>query len=79
MQKRLDVLALALAAVGAINWGLVSLFEFDLVATLTGVRFGETNLASRVVYGLVGLSGLYLLSQLPRALAREGEARQSYA
>jgi uncharacterized protein len=79
MQKRLDILAMALAAVGAINWGLVSLFEFDLVATLAGVQFGETNLASRVVYGLVGLSGLYLLSQLPRTLARGGEARQSYA
>jgi uncharacterized membrane protein YuzA (DUF378 family) len=79
MQKRLDVLSLALAAVGAVNWGLVSLFELDLVATLTGVQFGATNLASRVVYGLVGLSGLYLLSQLPRALARGGEARQSYA
>jgi uncharacterized protein len=79
MQKRLDILAMALAAVGAINWGLVGLFEFDLVATLAGVQFGETNLASRVVYGLVGLSGLYLLFQLPRALARGDEARQSYA
>ena len=79
MQKRLDVLALGLAAVGAINWGLVSLFEFDLVAKLAGVEFGETNLASRVVYGLVGLSGLYLVSYLPRVLARGSEARQSYA
>ena len=79
MQKRLDVLALALAAIGAINWGLVGLFKFDLVATLAGVEFGQTNLASRVVYGLVGLSGLYLLSYLPRALARGSETRQSYA
>ena len=79
MQKRVDVLALALTTVGAINWGLVGLFEFDLVATLVGLEFGETNLASRVVYGLVGLSGLYLVSYLPRALARGSEARQSYA
>ena len=79
MQKRLDVLALTLAAVGAINWGLVSLFEFDLVATLAGVEFGQTTLASRVVYGLVGLSGLYLLSYLPRVLARGNEVGQSYA
>jgi uncharacterized membrane protein YuzA (DUF378 family) len=79
MQKRVDVLALALATIGAINWGLVGLFEFDLVATLVGLEFGETNLASRVVYGLVGLSGLYLISYLPRAVARGSEARQSYA
>jgi uncharacterized protein len=79
MQKRVDVLALALATVGAINWGLVGLFEFDLVATLVGLEFGQTNLASRVVYGLVGLSGLYLVSYLPRGFARGSEARQSYA
>jgi uncharacterized membrane protein YuzA (DUF378 family) len=79
MQKRFDAVALALTTVGALNWGLVGLFEFDLVATLAGVEFGETNLASRVVYGLVGLSGLYLISYLPRALARGSEARQSYA
>jgi uncharacterized protein len=79
MQKRFDAIALALTTVGALNWGLVGLFEFDLVATLAGVHFGETNLASRVVYGLVGLSGLYLISYLPRALARDNEARQSYA
>jgi uncharacterized membrane protein YuzA (DUF378 family) len=79
MQKRFDAIALALTTVGALNWGLVGLFEFDLVATLAGVQFGETNLASRVVYGLVGLSGLYLISYLPRALARGNEARQSYA
>ena len=78
MQKRVDVLALALTTVGAINWGLVGLFEFDLVATLVGLDFGETNLASRVVYGLVGLAGLYLVSYLPRAFARGSEARQSY-
>jgi len=79
MQKRFDAIALALTTVGALNWGLVGLFEFDLVATLAGVQFGEINLASRVVYGLVGLSGLYLISYLPRALARGNEARQSYA
>ena len=79
MQKRFDAIALALTIVGALNWGLVGLFEFDLVATLAGVQFGETNLASRVVYGLVGLSGLYLISYLPRALAPGNEARQSYA
>ena len=79
MLKRLDTLALALATVGAVNWGLVGLFEFDLVATLVGEEFGQVNALSRVVYGLVGLSGLYLLSYLPRALGRREEVRQSYA
>lgn len=66
--KSVDGAALVLSAIGAINWGLVSLFEFDLVAAIVGLDFGETNALSRIIYGLVGLSGLYLLSYLPRAL-----------
>ena len=54
--KKLDVLAAALVIVGGLNWGLVALAEFDLVATLVGLDFGETNAASRLVYGLVGLA-----------------------
>ncbi len=74
--KGLDGAAIVLAAVGAINWGLVSLFEFDLVAAIVGEEFGETNALSRIIYGLVGLSGLYLLSYLPRALRdRADDAR----
>lgn len=46
--------------------GLVALKEFDLVAALTGNDFGETNAASRVVYGLVGVSGACLLTRLPK-------------
>jgi uncharacterized protein len=61
--KKVDVLAGALAVVGALNWGLVAVAEFDLVATLFGLDFGETNAATRVVYGLVGLSGLWLLTR----------------
>jgi uncharacterized protein len=57
--KRLDVAAAVLVVVGAINWGLVAVARFDLVATLFGLRFGEVNAASAVVYGLVGLAGLY--------------------
>jgi len=49
--------------VGAVNWGLVAVAEFDLVATLVGLEFGETNGLSRVVYGLVGLSGLWLIAR----------------
>jgi uncharacterized membrane protein YuzA (DUF378 family) len=71
--KKLDILAIALVVVGGLNWGLVSLARFDLVATVFGLEFGETNALTRVVYGLVGLSALYLASQvaaLPRRWAR---------
>jgi uncharacterized protein len=61
--KKLDILAAVLVAVGGLNWGLVALAEFDLVATLVGLEFGETNAASRVVYGLVGLAAVYQIAQ----------------
>ena len=61
--RKLDVLAAALVVVGGLNWGLVALAEFDLVATLVGLEFGETNAASRVVYGLVGLAAAYQIAQ----------------
>ena len=51
--KKLDTVALALVIVGAVNWGLVALAEFDLVATIFGMEFGETNALTRIVYGLV--------------------------
>ena len=57
--KRLDILAAALVGVGGLNWGLVAVAKFDLVATLVGLDFGQTNAASRVVYGLVGLAAVY--------------------
>ena len=57
--RRLDVAAAVLVVVGAINWGLVAVARFDLVATLFGMQFGEVSAASAVVYGLVGLAGLY--------------------
>lgn len=49
--------AIVLTAIGAINWGLVGLFEFDLVAAV----FGSLSVLSRIVYVLVALAGLYLL------------------
>jgi uncharacterized membrane protein YuzA (DUF378 family) len=61
--KKLDILAAVLVAVGGINWGLVALSEFDLVATLVGLEFGETNAATRLVYGLVGASAVYQVAQ----------------
>ena len=54
--KKLDILAAVLLVVGGLNWGLVAVADFDLVATLVGLDFGETNAASRVIYGLVGLA-----------------------
>jgi hypothetical protein len=53
--KKMDVLAAALLVVGGLNWGLVGLFSFDLVATL----FGDMTAPSRIVYGLVGLGAVY--------------------
>ena len=61
--KKIDVLAGLLVVVGGLNWGLVAIAEFDLVATLVGLDFGETNAASRIVYGLVGLSAAYQIAQ----------------
>ncbi|WP_433933336.1 DUF378 domain-containing protein [Sorangium cellulosum] len=49
--------AIALVVIGAINWGLVGLFEFNVVAAI----FGRDSAISRIVYVLVGLAGLYLL------------------
>lgn len=57
--KKLDVIAAVLVVVGAVNWGLVAIAKFDLVAALFGMRFGETSALTSVVYGLVGLAGVY--------------------
>lgn len=59
----MDTTALILVIIGALNWGLISLFRFDLVATLFG---GPATLLSRIVYGLVGLAGLYCITLLFR-------------
>lgn len=53
----LDWIAIVLTIIGAVNWGLIGLFSFDLVAFL----FGTMTLLSRIVYTLVGISGLYLI------------------
>jgi len=60
IMKKLDTLALVLVIVGALNWGLVAVAEFDLVAAIAGLEFGETNAFTQAVYGLVGLSGIYV-------------------
>ena len=57
--KQLDVLATTLVVVGALNWGLVAVARFDLVAALFGMEFGQTSPLTAIVYGLVGVAGLY--------------------
>jgi hypothetical protein len=57
--KKLDIAAAVLVAVGGLNWGLVAVAKFDLVAALVGLDFGQTNAASRAVYGLVGAAAVY--------------------
>ncbi|MBZ4655396.1 MAG: hypothetical protein JG781_2755 [Peptococcaceae bacterium] len=57
----MDTIALLLVIIGALNWGLIGLFNFDLVAALFG---GQTSLLSRIVYSLVGLAGLYSITFL---------------
>ena len=59
----MDATALVLAIIGAINWGLVGIFQFDLVAWIFG---GQTGGFSRVIYTLVGLAGLWCISLLFR-------------
>ena len=57
--RKLDLLAATLLIVGGLNWGLVAVAKFDLVAWIFGLDFGQTNAASRIVYGLVGLAAVY--------------------
>jgi uncharacterized membrane protein YuzA (DUF378 family) len=66
--RTLDVLALILVVIGAINWGLIGFFRFDLVAAL----FGDMSGLSRIVYALVGLAGLYAIS----FFGRDRESRE---
>lgn len=53
--KVIDKIALILIIIGAINWGLIGIFSFDLVAAI----FGDMTVISRIIYGLVGVSGIW--------------------
>ena len=59
----MDTLALILSIIGSLNWGLVGIFQFDLVAWLFG---GQDSVVSRIIYALVGLAGLWCISLLFR-------------
>lgn len=65
----MDRLALVLVIIGALNWLLVGLFQFDLVASLFG---GQGALLSRIVYTLVGIAGIWSISLLFRDRQRAG-------
>jgi uncharacterized membrane protein YuzA (DUF378 family) len=66
--KQLDILAAILLIVGGLNWGLVAVANFDLVAAITGAGgFGSKNALGAVVYGLVGLAALYRAFRWTRA------------
>ena len=60
--KALDYTILVIAIIGAINWGLIGFFRFDLVAFL----LGNMSMLSRIIYAVVGLSGLYMVSMFGR-------------
>ena len=62
--KKLDIAAAVLLVVGGLNWGLVALAEFDLVAWLFGEEFGATSAITRVVYALVGIAAVYAIGSL---------------
>ncbi len=56
--KALDYTALTIAIIGAVNWGLIGIFKFDLVAFI----FGNMSWLSRIIYALVGICGLFLIT-----------------
>ncbi len=60
--KGFDYFVLTLVIIGAINWGLIGFFKFDLIAFL----FGQMTWLSRIVYAIVGISGLYTISLFGR-------------
>ena len=61
----MDTIALIISIIGSINWGLIGLFQFDLVSWIFG---GQDAIISRIVYGVVGLAGLWCVTMLFRKL-----------
>jgi uncharacterized protein len=79
MMKRFDLVAVVLLIVGGLNWGLVALAKFDLVAWIFGLDFGQTNAATRIVYALVGLAAVYKVVALVGMRRREPAGRTATA
>lgn len=61
----MDTIALIISIIGSINWGLIGLFQFDLVSWIFG---GQDAIISRIIYGIVGLAGLWCITMLFRKL-----------
>jgi uncharacterized membrane protein YuzA (DUF378 family) len=73
--RYINALALLLVIVGGVNWLLVGLAKYDLVATITGNTFGTTSVVSSVVYVLVGVAAVWLLPLMAReAIGRNAAA-----
>lgn len=66
--KTVDYIALCLVIIGAINWGLIGIFQLDLVRLI----FGNMSFLSRAVYILVGICGLYAISYFGRISSNNG-------
>jgi len=64
----LNIVAMILVIIGAINWGLIGFFQFDLVAAIFG---GQSAIVSRIIYALVGLAGLWAIMLVPRVRHKE--------
>ena len=71
----MNIAALVLVIIGAINWGLIGFFNFDLVAAIFG---GQEALVSRIIYAVVGLAGLYAITffSSQKGLVRGREAKE---
>lgn len=68
--KALDTILLILVIAGAVNWGLVGFFRFNLVSFL----FGNMSWLTRILYALIGLSGLYMISLFGRIRSMESDS-----
>jgi uncharacterized membrane protein YuzA (DUF378 family) len=71
--KTFDVIAAVLLVIGGLNWGLVAVAHFDLVAAIFGMKFGETSTLSSAVYLLVGLAALYQAASFKAIQHRWGQ------
>lgn len=76
--RYINALALLLVIVGGLNWLLVGVAKFDLVAAITGNSFGTTNILSSIVYVLVGLAAIWLVPMLAReVMGRDATRRET--
>lgn len=70
LESIIDKITLALVIIGAVNWGLVGIFQFDLVAWIFG---GSDAIIARIIYTIIALAGIWCISLLFRGNGREHE------